>query len=292
MNILGVILLVASFFGNVEINNYLYENTQREVISLEEEIQPDREHRENFIVEEETIFPDEFSQIFIQTPDKPPVPFLYNCPIDRNPLNGFIDDWGYCIPGLVTNASWFMKQPQYTFGTAVYYAPGIMKATANFREMSLEGYIGGVALLSPADIGETVWLRRQDHEWEGPFLSIDCGRRADIYTEVVITQEVVEVDFTTAFRWGLVSYSKNDWWPLAYKEQTVEVWIGKEKPSEDINLSQNPIYYAEWWLARIEFMEGSIDPSPYYYPNEENPEWDLRDGLGRRCLTRKCLAEQ
>jgi hypothetical protein len=227
----------------------------------------------------------------IETPIDPPEPFVYGCADDKNPLNGFIDDWGNCVPGLPTNETWFRKMPRYAYGTAVYYGPWMMEGTARYREMSLDGYLDGVALLSPGDIGETVWIRRSGYEWEGPFLSVDCGRRADIYTEVVLTQEVVEVGYVTAKRWGLVKddpTTKKGWKALGYKVQTVEVWVGKEKPSENIDFWDNPVYYAQWWLDRVEYMKDSIDLQPRYYRNGENPEWDIRDGKGRRCFTYAC----
>lgn len=219
---------------------------------------------------------------------------------DHNPLTGFIDDWGFCVPGLVTNEVWFTKSLDYVYGTAVFYSPGMMKATARWRGMYNEAYrgeyLGGVATTSPADIGETLWIRREGHEWEGPYLVVDCSRRADVYTHIAINQQVVEVDFNTALRWGMVSTnwergSDNNvvYTVHKYKEPFVEVYYGNEKPNKDIQKYETPVYYSKYWLDKIvEFQRDEIEPSPIFFRNGLNPLWDLRDGLGRRCFTTVC----
>jgi hypothetical protein len=123
------------------------------------------------------------------TPNKPPVPVYYECAYgdDTSPYNGYYDIQGRCVPGYISIETWFQKQPRYTHGRALYYAPGAMEATAEWRGLSLDGYLDGVSLISPADIGETVWIRR-GVEWEGPFLSVDSARRTDMYAVAAIKQ--------------------------------------------------------------------------------------------------------
>jgi hypothetical protein len=221
------------------------------------------------------------------TPSKPPVPVYYYCPAGENdnPYDGYYDVMGYCVPGYISIETWFTKQPTYTYGKAVYYAPGAMEATAQWRSLDLSDYVDGVSLMSPADIGETVWIRRNGI-WEGPFLSVDSARRTDMYTVIAIKQEVVEVGFETALRWGLVEAS--DKWDINWKmlspfEHTVEVWIGKRPPSETMTNNRKPIYFAQHWLDRVKYSYQyesiPVYHAPYY--------WDMRDGNGKVCFLKE-----
>ena len=247
--------------------------------------------------------PSRTSQLII--PSKPPVNHRETCKefnmYDETPLTGFVDDWGFCVPGIVTNEVWFTRSPQYVYGSAVWYAPGLMRATAKWRDPDTyamyhlayrsDDYLGAVAVLSPANIGDTVWLRRDGGEWEGKYLVVDCSRRADMYSHIAINQQVVEVDFETALRWGLVSGNYDDWEMVSGKENVVELWYGEDKPTEWIDEIQPPIYFAKYWLDNVvEFQREEIELSPWFYPNGLNPTWDLRDGNGEQCLTSYCLS--
>ena len=78
---------------------------------------------------------------------------------------------GYCwhdytLPGLPSYATQYSTQPNLVIGKVLFYAPFVMEATANWREMSLDDYLGGVALMTCGSLGEPVWLKRPDHDWE------------------------------------------------------------------------------------------------------------------------------
>lgn len=172
---------------------------------------------------------------------------------DNNVYDGYFwnldrSNW---VPGMVSNRTWFLPSPQYTIGNAVFYASGLMQATAMVRGMSLEGYQGGVSMLSPGDIGRTVWLRRQGHDWEGPFLVVDCARRADIWPVIYYRGEVVEVDFERAIVWGMVApmtYKR-----LSYRLDGLEVWKGAARPPEE--MVGPPVDLRGWWIPRVEFSD-------------------------------------
>jgi hypothetical protein len=196
---------------------------------------------------------------------------------DTDMTNGFIDQWGYCIPGHVSNESWFMKQPDLIYGKAVFYSPGIMQSTAKYRGMSYpEGYLGGVALGSPGEIGETVWLNGPDG-WEGPYLVVDCPQRVDVFTTVVIRQQSVEVDFKTAMRWGMVAWNdptdlSKGWYVNNWTLSNIQVYKGLLLPA-DIN-NREPVYFADWWLERVEFAD-KHEPRPLMQENGNHPLWKL-----------------
>jgi hypothetical protein len=119
---------------------------------------------------------------------------------------------------------------------------------------SRETYIDGVALMSPSDIGETVWLKRPGGVWEGPFLVVDCAMRGDMYNVVAYRGEVVEVGWKTASKWGLGPHDGG--WRL----DGVEVYIAPHPPvhgSRDAidNMPLgDPVDYQKWFLsiAKIE----------------------------------------
>lgn len=226
---------------------------------------------------------------------QPPEPRAYGYGSDRDPLfltnfdTRFVlatddnDDYnGYIwqldgiswVPGMVDNVTWFTPSPQHTIGAATYYANGVMEATARWRGLPLEGFVGGVSLLSPADIGQTVWLKRYGLEWEGPFLVVDCARRADIWPVIYYRNEVVEVDFQTAIHWGLVTLS--DYKRVAYRLDDVQVYRGETPPERDAV----PTDLRVWWVPRATFARAWEWPPVYVRGGTwRTPTMKVVDGL-------------
>lgn len=160
-------------------------------------------------------------------------------------------DWnGYhsCLPNADT---FFRIPPPVTSGWAVYYEPGVMEGTAEYRGFMPDGrYIGEEAAMTPAMIGWSVWLKRLGKDWEGPFLVVDCPRRNDQYGLIVYKHEVVEVDFDTAVRWGFVKVTGLD----ANAHYTYKVVVGGESdvqvsyyPPSKIN--QSAVVYRDWYRS-------------------------------------------
>jgi hypothetical protein len=178
-----------------------------------------------------------------------------------------LDGW---IPGWITWQTWFTSAPQHSIGNSVYYAPGVMEATAEYRELDLEGFLDGVSLMSPADIGKTVWIKHPEHGWEGPFLSVDCAQQNDMYNAVVYRGEVIEVGFVTAEKWGMVIQGMWKWEPVSWRLDGVEVFIGEELPDE----LDEPIDYLDWFLDLVEFRT-RWNRRPVFYPPTT---WRLPDG--------------
>lgn len=177
---------------------------------------------------------------------------------DADVYDGYQWWGGGWVPGYISLDSWFMPSPPYTVGSATYYAPYIMEATAAARGLSLARYRGGISLMSPADIGKTVWIRRDGTGvWEGPYLDVDCARRGDIWPIVYYRHEVVEVDFNTAVRWGLAEWGgSGGWTPTHYVEPNVEVWVGDRPEHHDLY----PLLdYRGWWLSRARFSTRAED---------------------------------
>ena len=85
----------------------------------------------------------------------------------------------------------------YQNGLATYYAPGLMEQVAENRELSLEGYEGGVALNRAGDLNRSVWLDWGDGEIAGPYLVVDCAQR-DHFVERERQGRIVEVSAEVA----------------------------------------------------------------------------------------------
>jgi hypothetical protein len=158
--------------------------------------------------------------------------------------------WGnFWVPGMIDNMTWYTPAPDHIVGKAVFYAPYMMRATAEYRGLDLDGYLDGVSLMSPADIGQTVWIKRPGEEWEGPFLVVDCARRSDMYGVIVHNEEVVEVGFRTAERWKMVRRTQEGWVTLLWNIEGVEIYKGPRAPQEP----SQAIVYTDWFLERVSF---------------------------------------
>lgn len=168
----------------------------------------------------------------------------------------------FCIPDNITLKTWFTPAPEYMKGNAVWYSPQLMEATAIYRGLDLKGYLDGVSLMSPADIGKTVWINHPDLGWEGPYLVVDCAQQNHMYGVIVSRDEVVEVGYTTAVRWGMV----NNYKVYEYRIDGVEVYVGETLPyyiehasrwSWKFDIDISPVNYRQQFLDTLTFT--SID---------------------------------
>lgn len=154
---------------------------------------------------------------------------------------------------LVTIATWWTPAPKYLVGDVTWYAPGVMEATCQYRAdeagVTYKEYMGdaidGISLISPADIGKTVSLRKPGTlTWEGPFRVCDCAMRGDMYSIIVYRKEIAELGWRTASKWGMGPHDGG------WKTRDVIMLIG-----EDPNLLSlsdwrymRPIDYRDWFL--------------------------------------------
>lgn len=179
--------------------------------------------------------------------------------VDRVSAAGCVyTDRGYCVPGRISSETWWTPAPQHGYGKAVWYAPYLMNATAEWRGMSLEGFEGGVAMMSPADIGQVVWLKRpgstlEGGAWEGPFLVVDVSASMHMWTTITQIGEIVEVDFQTAQRWGMVEGNVNGYSINEYMIRDVEVYKGLHPPFEE----SVAVDYVEWYKSVLSWGDGS-----------------------------------
>lgn len=154
--------------------------------------------------------------------------------------------FGEWVSGMPTIESWFSGSPVWTSGGAVYYSPGIMEATAEYRGFSLDGYLGGVAMMSCADIGLPIWIKYGI--WRGPYLVVDCARRNDMVGATIIRQEVVEVDWQTAQEWGIE-------WKIPVQVSKVNPWL--------LRFMDGPVHFPTWWENQASYSH-IPDQRPLY----------------------------
>jgi hypothetical protein len=144
---------------------------------------------------------------------------------------------------LITLLQWMTPAPVYSYGGAVWYAPMVMEANCEYRGFDMEGYVDGVALMSPSNLGDTVWLRPRGHDWSGPYRVCDVGTRGQVYEMVVVRGEVVEVGWETAERWGMGPHDGG--WKIP-----VDVFVGRVAPGPALDLMP-PTDYVEWFEEMV-----------------------------------------
>jgi len=177
---------------------------------------------------------------------------------DGIPLDGYWWQDSLWIPGLITVDTWFTPTPALATGKAAFYYPGLMKATAEYRGLDLDGYVDGVSLMTCADIGFEVWIQRPGHAWEGPYLSVDCARRGDLYGVVAGRGEVIEVSWKTAQRWGMVTEGgKIEQWNIP------DVRVSKVPPEDLWDTPQ--VVLQDWFLDTVRFDCCSVTPPALFY---------------------------
>jgi len=187
--------------------------------------------------------------------------------VDETP-NWLYDSYcwrGAPVPGLPDYATQFLEYPPLSIGKAVFYGPGVMTATAKYRGLDLHEYMGGVALMTCGNLGQTVWLQRPGHEWEGAFLVVDCARRNDLYGITVYQEEVIEVDFRTALRWGMIAsydFMSGDYDVAQWMVRNVVV---STNPPIAADINADIVQLDDWFFDRVRYSTGRAQDWKEYH---------------------------
>ena len=153
----------------------------------------------------------------------------------------------YCTDAhLVTYETWMTGHPAYGTGASTFYAPGVMGATAEYRGYDLTNYVDGVSLMSPTDIGASVWIK-YNGEWEGPFLNVDTAQQNHMCQAIQTRGEVVEVGYKTAERWGMTD------WPDVH-EWKVDVEVSLIPPEYLDKCGIDVVDFPQWWTAQATLL--------------------------------------
>lgn len=178
----------------------------------------------------------------------------------RKPLELY--DW---IPGIPTYETQFLKAPDVFTGSSWAYSPDAMEYTADYHALSLDGYVDGVALPFCSEIGNSVWLKRQGEEWEGPFLVADCAGLWDLYEVTYWRNEAVEVGWRTARRWKMAQFREDGWY---WDHRRIDnVMVSKINPKDlEFTIYNIPEDLSEWFKDRAEFYETQEEWENAYHP--------------------------
>lgn len=175
------------------------------------------------------------------------IPWDVDC-YDLNPWNGFIDELGNCVPGIVTDEAWLAQAPSTFWGLGDTYAPGMMEWICE-KHNGCKGYLDGIALMTCGDIGKSAWLMRPGFRWSGPYLVVDCSHKRHLWHNVD-SGLVVEWGYKTTERWGT---------PVV---QGIAVHIG----SKPVKGEGRGTYFRTWWMEHVaEFEVIDFNPPPYYF---------------------------
>jgi hypothetical protein len=142
--------------------------------------------------------------------------------------------------------------PDYAKGVVTWVNPHRMEDTASVNNIDLTPFKDGIALMSCSDVGETVWLRRPEHEWEGPYVVADCANKKHMFAAICYKREIAEVGFNTAVDWGLAYIEDDKVKIVSHTVQDVEVFKSSDFP----NPTGEPIDYPSWWLSKLKFVNG------------------------------------
>lgn len=151
---------------------------------------------------------------------------------DADPYNGY---WyrGDCIPGVLAETSYKFAYPPSSSGRITYYDRGIMEQVS--ARYNLQGYKGGVALMSCEEVGRAVWLR-VGGVVEGPYLVTDCTWDYGMFRNLGYNEIVVEVGWETH---------------KSFVERGL--WDGYVTVCFHANCGQG-VWLSEYWLERVEFL--------------------------------------
>lgn len=158
----------------------------------------------------------------------------------------------YFFSLVVTVSSWLTPLPQHAAGKLVYYGPQYLsEANADYRGYDLSPYWNrcGVAVMSPADLGRMVWVRKPGGEWLGPCLAVDVAARIHFARAVWYVGEIVDVPKSVrdalGFEFGMPG----------------EAWIGQCPQEGEAQAYDPPKVFVD-----------EVGPNPnFVYPPQELP---------------------
>jgi len=167
--------------------------------------------------------------------------------LDSNRYNGYYNEFGNWIPGVVKAESQFLVMPDLVMGDAWGYGVG-----RGIHSFDMRGTIDGIIVPFCSEIGNYVWVKREGYEWEGAFRVVDCAARYDIYNVIVHRQEVVEVKQATAIAWNMwVNYGDYWGWNMRKVENVLVSKINPDCLPDDLE----PVVLSEWFKDNVSFWE-------------------------------------
>lgn len=160
------------------------------------------------------------------------------------------------ITYVVALSVWMTPMPKHSQGWLVLYGNERLSiANAVYRGYDITDYACGLAVMSPSDLGKTVWVKAPGADWFGPCLAVDTSGRADFFANVYHRGEIAEVDIRAAeelgFRYGVQG----------------EAYVGICPPKFDIS---TPEYYEP--QVSIDYFTQDVSYLSAYWPYPKQQE--------------------
>lgn len=158
---------------------------------------------------------------------------------------------------LVSVMTWLTPAPAHAEGLLVRYGPQwLVEQVATYREYDLSPYPErcGLSVMSPSDLGKTVWVKQADGTWFGPCLAMDVADRKNFARYVYDYGEVAELPNLLTERMGFCC------------GQWGEISISSCPPFPD----SLPDRYIP--PLKRDYNPNSITPSMWPYPAQQFPQ--------------------
>lgn len=188
---------------------------------------------------------------------------LFSLWMPGNPCQGFPEvtfrhfkgNWadlqeGYCmedpsgaqwfVPGLISWQTYQTPSPTHFTTRALYQNPGVIEISSAYHDVNLSDVFDGVALMSPADINRTVWVRLPGGPWYKA-RSGDAAAREHLWFHVFVVHSGIELGYELAVE---LNAPGGGLWDL-------EVCVTEMNP--DSICTGIPVDYADWFASVLHF---------------------------------------
>lgn len=157
---------------------------------------------------------------------------------------------GYCmedpsgrqwhIPGLVSWDTWQTPSPTHFTTRALYQSPGVIERSAAYHNVSLSDVFDGVSLMSPADVGRTLWVRHAGGRWYKA-RSGDAVAREHMWYHAFVVNSGIEFGYELAVELGAIGGGAWD----------IEVCVTDARP--EFVCAGDPVDYGDWLRSIMRF---------------------------------------
>ena len=167
-------------------------------------------------------------------------------------LNGYwFDDslqWWW-NDGLPSRHTYYMPAPIHFSTRALWQSPNMIQHTAAYNGVDLSDVIDGLSLMSPADVGKTVWVRVPGGVWIRSRNADAVWREHAIY-HILYNDSGLEMGYILAEQTGVLTY-RTPYGGIGMPG--VEVCVTEGDPHAVC--AGAPVDYSTWWESNLRFAE-------------------------------------
>jgi hypothetical protein len=153
-----------------------------------------------------------------------------------------VDLW--LTPGLPSRHTYYTPSPVHFSTRALWQNRGVMQASARYNGVDLSDVAGGIALMSPTDVGRFAFVRAHGGDWTATRVG-DTVNRLHLYYHVATVRSAVELSYELAEQLGVLGYNAHG---------GVGAWEFEVCVSNDLSACAGaPIPYTDWFLSVLRF---------------------------------------